>query len=124
MIIINLVFFYICFFDYYLFDDEIMKKICVEVDQNMNCEDIVMNYVIQLIIGEFLLFVFGDLFFVNMNFLGGISMYKGYFERCSKCFDYFFDFFGCFFFLDFDGYFGFGFGRYKWDVLKVFVYFY
>lgn len=118
MIITNLAFSHIRFLDYYSSDDEIMKKIRAEVDQNMNCEDIAMNYVTQLITGEPPLLVFGDSPFVNMNPPGGISMHKGHFERRSKCLDHFSDLFGCFPLLDSDGHFGLGSGRHKWDALK------
>lgn len=118
MVITNLAFAHVRFLDYYSSDNEIMNKIRAEVDQNMNCEDIAMNFVSQLISGEPPLLVYGDSPYINMNPPGGISMHKGHFERRSKCLDHFSDLFGCFPLLNSNAYLGLGSGRHKWDGYK------
>lgn len=59
MIFIGLLFVYVVFLDYYLFFDLFMIKIWDYVDEYMNCEDIVMNYLIQSVIGCLVFWVKG-----------------------------------------------------------------
>ncbi|CRK40422.1 hypothetical protein BN1723_015711, partial [Verticillium longisporum] len=81
--------------DYYSSDDPTMAMIREHVDDNLNCEDIAMNYVTQMLTREPPLLVRGHKAFFNAEPAQGISKAPGHFAARSLCINKFAEAFGC-----------------------------
>ncbi|CRK14045.1 hypothetical protein BN1708_017220 [Verticillium longisporum] len=95
MIITNLAFVHVAFLEYYSSDDPTMAMIREHVDDNLNCEDIAMNYVTQMLTREPPLLVRGHKAFFNAEPAQGISKAPGHFAARSLCINKFAEAFGC-----------------------------
>ncbi|KAF3356237.1 hypothetical protein VdG1_06331 [Verticillium dahliae VDG1] len=95
MIITNLAFVHVAFLEYYSSDDPTMAMIREHVDDNLNCEDIAMNYVTQMLTREPPLLVRGHQAFFNAEPAQGISKAPGHFAARSLCINKFAEAFGC-----------------------------
>ncbi|RXG41424.1 hypothetical protein VDGE_08114 [Verticillium dahliae] len=95
MIITNLAFVHVAFLEYYSSDDPTMAMIREHVDYNLNCEDIAMNYVTQMLTREPPLLVRGHQAFFNAEPAQGISKAPGHFAARSLCINKFAEAFGC-----------------------------